>query len=276
MDFLESMGIKPKKELSQFFLIDGNIVKKILFTAHLQSGDKVLEIGPGPGVLTEALLEAQAKVFAFEKDDLLAKALLRFQNSNTSLEVFTGDFLEYPLDTLFSPKNKLKVIANIPYHISKEILLHLYRFHSLFSDLTLMMPQDVAKKILAKPASPAYGPLTLYTEFYTKDHITFDVSPGSFYPRPKVHSTVVHFVMQKPVLEDPNPFFEMIKKAFSQRRKQLAVALESMISKEQTLQALQEIKISITSRAEELSLSDFLMFWKKISGKELFTKHFHL
>ncbi|MEI6242910.1 MAG: 16S rRNA (adenine(1518)-N(6)/adenine(1519)-N(6))-dimethyltransferase RsmA [Chlamydiota bacterium] len=266
LDFLQSVGITPKKGLSQHFLIDGNVIRKILAVSHLQSQDQVIEIGPGPGVLTEALLQATiSKLYAFEKDELFGKELYRLQNSTSSLEVFIGDFLEFPLRTLFSPQKPLKVIANLPYNITKPILLHLFDHHDLFTDLVLMMQEEVAKKILSPPSNPTYGPLTLISEFYSKATIVCKVSPSSFFPKPKVRSAIVHFVMKKPPLLEPKPFFHMIQIAFQKRRKQLAVALETLFPKKQIHEALEHLQLPITLRAEDLTLTEFLSLFERIS-----------
>ncbi|MES2273717.1 MAG: rRNA adenine dimethyltransferase family protein, partial [Chlamydiota bacterium] len=132
--------------MSQNFLIDQNIVHKILRIADVQPGDSVLEIGPGPGALTSALLEAGAHVFAVELDNLFADQLLRLQTADQRLHVFNADFLEFPLSCL---PPSLKVVANLPYHITAPILEKIFNSAPLFSTLTIMVQKEVAERMAA-------------------------------------------------------------------------------------------------------------------------------
>src|SRR5581483_10695297 len=120
--FLSQLGIAPKKGLSQNFLIDGNILRKIVASAHVQPEDIILEIGPGPGSLTQIILETGAKVIAVEKDGILAQALERFKSPLNKLEIYCADILEFPFEDHFHPDKKIKVIANLPYNVTTPIL----------------------------------------------------------------------------------------------------------------------------------------------------------
>ncbi len=155
IQFLSGLGISPKKGLSQNFLIDGNIIRKIVATAGVEPGDVVLEIGPGPGALTEALLEAGATVLAVEKDPILAEALGRIKSDKGTLKVFCEDILEFDVENVL--KNHLKkgqrakVIANLPYHLTTSIVTKFVILRELFEKLVIMIQDEVAKRYVSLP-----------------------------------------------------------------------------------------------------------------------------
>lgn len=270
---LESLGKMPSKSLSQNFLIDGNILKKIIQTAQIQPGDLVLEIGPGPGSLTLALLDAGAKVIAVEKDIVFAKYLKEQKLDN--LEVLAEDFLKTDLQELTSLfqknalKNKIKVVANLPYNITTPILLKLLRHYSLFSSLTVMMQKEVAERIVAPAKNKTYGSLTLFINTYATSKLAFKVSANSFYPPPKVQSAVVCFSLKKPPLKDQDleNWHNFVHKTFQQRRKKLTSSLQAFYPKETIEKALADLNLNPNSRPEELAFDEFLDLFKIISLK---------
>ncbi|MDE3045610.1 MAG: ribosomal RNA small subunit methyltransferase A [Verrucomicrobiota bacterium] len=247
--FLEEIGARPKKRLSQNFLIDGNIVRKIVQLAEVQPGDQVLEIGPGPGALTEELLARGASVLAVEKDPLFARHLERFQTPDKRLEVHCDDILRYEL-----PHTRYKVVANLPYHITTPILEKL--FECPFHSITIMIQKEVADRIRAKPSTKEFGSLTLFLQFYSTLHSSFTVSASCFYPRPSVDSTVLR-LNSRPLPDiDPNQLFPLIRKAYQQRRKTLVSSLRSLYPNlSSTLEALH---LSTKARPEELTLEQWI------------------
>lgn len=259
--FLESLGIHPKKGLSQNFLIDGNIVRKIVATAAIKPGDSVLEIGPGPGALTEALLEAGASLTAVEKDRVYAKALSRFER----VQAIEGDILEFDLDQL--PKGS-KVVSNLPYQLTSPILARLLPRHDLFSSVTVMVQEEVARRMVGKPSTPDYSSFTLFVNFYTRPLYAFFVSHNCFYPRPKVDSAVVHFVLKPPPSDiDPPIFFKFVRTAFGQRRKMLRRSLKELCGGSETVEAaLNELQLNPLARPENLSLEAFILLFQKLKN----------
>ncbi len=157
LHFLEDLKLIPKKGLSQNFLIDGNIIKKIIATAQVKPDDLVLEIGPGPGSLTEGLLYSGANVIAVEKDAILAKALERFDPLQNQLKVFCADILDFPIVEVL--KNHLKrgqrakIIANLPYHITTPIIGSLVHLNEFVSSITVMVQDEVARRFTAIPGN---------------------------------------------------------------------------------------------------------------------------
>src|SRR3990167_1082359 len=199
--FLDQIGLRPKKFLSQNFLIDRNIVHKILRLAEIQPGDIVLEIGPGPGALTAALLNAGASVLAIEKDPVLAQALHRLQTPDHRMHVIAEDALTCSFSTISAHK----VVANLPYHITTPLLEKLF-LHP-FSSLTLMMQKEFAHRLLAQPGSKEFSSFTLFSQFYTSLQGKFHVPPDCFYPKPTVHSSVIRLDPHPHPLKAPKPLF---------------------------------------------------------------------
>lgn len=260
--FLEGMGAHPKKGLSQNFLVDGNIIRKIVETAHLQPDDLVLEIGPGPGALTEALLETGANIIAVEKDRTLAQALERLKSPEKHLEVFCQDILEFDFTTLkerLQKGKKAKVIANLPYHLTTPILVELVKHRDVFSSLVLMVQEEVARRFIAKPGTSDYSSLTVFLNFFSNPRYAFQVSRNCFYPKPKVESAVVVLDLKKPPnVSSEEKFFELTRTAFNKRRKMLRSSLRELYSPDAVAAALTNIGQNPKARPEELSLNNFL------------------
>jgi 16S rRNA (adenine1518-N6/adenine1519-N6)-dimethyltransferase len=255
-ELLNSESLKAKKRLSQNFLIDGNIVKKILAAAEVKKGDLILEIGPGPGALTEALLEAGARVVAIEMDPLFASLLERYQTNDRRLEVVEGDFLTYLLEEKFRGKPKAKVVANLPYHITTPILERLLPLHSLFESLTIMVQKEVALRFIAKKGTPEYSSFTLFLHTYCTAKLCFTVAENCFFPKPKVQSAVVKMDLISPKEASPE-FFKLTRTAFGQRRKMLRSTLKQLYPIEKLEKALSQMHLSSSCRPEELSLDEF-------------------
>lgn len=270
--FLSELNIRPKKGLSQNFLIDGNIIRKIVQTANVEANDIVLEIGPGPGSLTEALLEKGAKVIAVEKDRILANALERLKTSERSLNIFCDDIMEFPMTEVtkaLSEKQKAKVIANLPYHLTTPILTHLITMRNLFSSLTLMVQEEVARRFTAKPGTSEYGSFTVFLNFYSNPRYGFTVTPHCFYPEPSVKSAVVTLDLKTPpAVSNEESFFVMTRTAFSHRRKMLRASLRELYNPETIVEALLKIQLNPQARPEELSLSEWLNLFETLQKGE--------
>lgn len=246
--FLDTIQRRPSRALSQNFLIDENIAKKILHLAKVAPNENILEIGPGPGALTSRLLTAGAKVFAVEKDEIFSRELNRFQNEN--LTSIYADFLKFNLSSLPSP---IKVVANLPYHITTPILEILLPSQQ-FTSLTLMIQKEMADRIFATPGSKDFSSLSIFVQFYTTLDSAFKVPASCFYPKPTVDSKVIHLIPRKPPLENPAPFFALVRKAFGQRRKMLRTSLQSPTI------------LYPNARPEDLSLDDWLKLYAALNG----------
>lgn len=267
--FLEALGIHPKKGLSQNFLIDGNIIRKIVEVSKVVPGDLVLEIGPGPGSLSEALLEAGATLIAVEKDPILAKALERLKTPERALHIFCEDILKFPIEDVLGShlkeNGKAKVIANLPYNITTPILAHLVKLRNRVDTLTLMVQEEVARRFTAAPGNSDYSSFTVFLNFYSKPRYAFQVSKHCFYPAPNVQSAVVILELKEPPkIANEDQFFLMTRTAFSQRRKMLRTSLRSLYLTDQVSEALQAIGIDPQARPEQLSLVEFIQLYEKL------------
>lgn len=235
--------------MSQNFLIDRNIIQKILMLADIQPGDKILEIGPGPGALTFSLLEMGANVLAVEKDRLFAKHL----PSHELLKIIEADILKVDLSRL----EGYKVVANLPYHITAPILEKILVLP--FKSITIMVQSEVADRLKASPKTPEYSSLSLFAACHSTIQKSFKVSPSSFYPQPKVESSVIR-LDPKP-LPTPNPI-PWIRKAFQKRRKQIASSLKTLVP--DISLHLENAKLKPFSRPEELSLEEWILLVSEI------------
>ncbi|MGB7977640.1 MAG: 16S rRNA (adenine(1518)-N(6)/adenine(1519)-N(6))-dimethyltransferase RsmA [Chlamydiales bacterium] len=255
--FLKEVDAKPRKSLSQNFLIDPGMVRKIVDSAEIAPGDAVLEIGPGPGALTAPLLASGARVFAVETDPLFAGALSRFQNGR--LKIAQTDFLKFPMDVL--PK-KIKVVANLPYHITTPILEKL--FASSFSSLTIMVQKEVADRMISPPGSKTFGSLSLFVQFHSDFVHSFTVPPAAFYPQPKVDSTVIRLNAKERPAIDSIRFFSLVHTAFQQRRKMITSSLP--FPKESIRRALSELDVRPDARPETLSLDQWIQLARNMQA----------
>lgn len=259
ISFLKQLGTTPKKGLSQNFLIDSNVVKKIIFTADIQKNDIVLEIGPGPGALTALLLDTGATVYAIEKDPIFAGALSRLQTKDQRLTVFCADALEFPIHQI--PFNK--VVANLPYHITTPLLEKC--FGSSFTSLTLMVQKEVATRLFAKSGTKDFGSLTLFAQYYAILKSQFTVSSSCFYPKPSVDSAVIHLVSHPTPTDGSEHFFPVMRRSFQQRRKMLSTSLQEFATSENIKKALKSLCFREDARPEMLSFDQWLAFIKTIT-----------
>lgn len=243
--FLDSIDARPKKSLSQNFLIDGNIIAKL--TSGLPPKVPLLEIGPGPGAITEYLLQKGHPVTAIEKDPKLAAALTRLPGL---LSVRCADILDADLSDLAEP---FHIIANLPFQITTPVLTRFVPLPSTAS-LTLIVQKEVAERITGKEKSS----LTLFIEFYATASYLFTISPNSFAPRPKIAAAAIRICPRKPLSNDPATFFTLVRTAFQARRKQLKSSLSTLYPKADITKALTHLNLKETARPEELSAADFI------------------
>jgi 16S rRNA (adenine1518-N6/adenine1519-N6)-dimethyltransferase len=255
--YLEDSGLRPKKSLSQNFLIDQNILNKLIAKASISGKDLVVEIGPGPGAITEKLLAAGARVIAIELDSKMAAGLRRL-HSNDHFRLIEGDILKTDLAKL-TKGEPFKVVANLPYNITSPILSHLFDASELLTEAYVFVQKEVADRITAKPKEKAYGSLSVFCTYYADTKLLFKVSAGSFMPRPKVDSAVVKLDLRKePRSNNPKAFFKLTRQAFNHRRKTLRSSLSSIYSKEAIEAALQKANLGPLARPEELGIDQLL------------------
>ncbi len=254
------------KRLGQNFLIDPNIVRKIIALAELTPQSSVLEIGPGRGILTEALSREAGQVVAVEIDPVLHRLLKEWQADWPNVELVCGDALVYPVENL--PIGTV-VVANLPYYISTPLLFRLLDCRSRFSRMVLMLQDEVADRLVAKPGSSDYGVLSVMAQYAADITKAFKVSAQCFRPRPEVGSAVVllRSKAQVPLRAEEEPAFTaLVKASFAHRRKTLVNSLrDEDYDQRLVANALNDMGIPLTIRAETLALDQFTDLTKRLA-----------
>jgi 16S rRNA (adenine1518-N6/adenine1519-N6)-dimethyltransferase len=253
------------KRLGQNFLIDPNIVRKILAAAELGPRDSVLEIGPGRGILTESLCQASGRVTAIEIDPRLHAQLSERHAALPNVTLVLGDALTYPLQNL--PIGTV-VVANLPYYISTPLLFRLLDHRDRFPRLVLMLQDEVADRLIAKPGSRDYGVLSVLAQYVADTAKAFKVSANCFRPRPEVGSAVVVLrIKQERELSPENEpaLTQLVKAAFAHRRKTLVNSLrDEGYDPQSALEALRTLELAPAIRAETLPVSRFIELSRRI------------
>jgi len=250
--------IRAKKSLGQNFLIDKNIIDKIINTVSI-TGNEILEVGPGTGNLTKEILKNNpSKIYLVEKDSFLAKNLEEIIDER--VKIFNEDILKF--DEYSLSNNKIIVFGNLPYNISTEILstwITNFKNNYWFSDLILMFQKEVADRIIAKLNTSTYGRLSILANWRLNINKICDISPESFSPKPKIQSTLIHFTPKKNFVEIKNPLnLEKITRIFfSHRRKMLKKPFNQIFNGNNDL--LNKLSINLNLRPQNL---DFDTYYK--------------
>ncbi len=258
-EVIQRHGLAAKKSLGQNFLLDLNLTGKIARAAGDLTQTTVVEVGPGPGGLTRALLANGArKVFAIERDERCLAALAEIaEHYPGRLEVISGDALRTDFAKLTSGEPS-RIVANLPYNIGTELLvrwLTVAEWPPFYMSMTLMFQREVAERIVAAPGSDAYGRLGVLAGWRTEARIAFDVPPQAFTPPPKVTSSVVNLAPRpEPLPADIRVLERVTEAAFGQRRKMLRQSLKPLGGEA----LLQRVGIDPTRRAETLSVAEFV------------------
>lgn len=265
-DVIARHGLAARKSLGQHFLLDLNLTAKIARAAGDLRGRTVLEVGPGPGGLTRALLDAgAARVIAVERDDRCLAALEELAAVYPDrLQIVAADAMTLDEATLLD--QPAAVVSNLPYNISTALLLKWLDRLALFSGFTLMFQKEVAERLCAKPRSKAYGRLSVMVQWRLEPALLFNLPARAFTPPPKVASSVVGLTPRPSPLApaDPERLSKLVAAAFGQRRKMLRASLRSLSPDAEAI--LTEAGIPPTARAEELSVEDFCRLTRTWTG----------
>ncbi|MEO5719799.1 MAG: 16S rRNA (adenine(1518)-N(6)/adenine(1519)-N(6))-dimethyltransferase RsmA [Chthoniobacterales bacterium] len=254
---LREIRVVPVKTLGQNFLHDQNLARWVVQEAGITAGDFVLEIGPGLGALTEPALATGARILAIEKDGRLAD-FLRTRFVDRRFEIVHGDALEFEVRRLF-PRGPVKLLGNLPYYISTQLLLHYLEQPSPITLAVLLLQREVAARLSAAPRSKDYGILTLVVQLQCRVEYLRTVSASVFLPQPEVDSAFIRLTPRAPNElpdHDRELFLALVRRGFSQRRKQLGKLLKEQVADWPC--AAQEIGATVTARAEELSLAQWI------------------
>jgi len=274
---------RKKPKLGQHFLTDTSAAARIVEALGDISQSTVLEIGPGRGGLTLSLSRRARRVIAVETDRVLAAQLRMNFSLVPNLEIIEGDILAVDFDTLFGPKpgstrpgmeqapEKVRVVGNLPYFITSDILLRLFEYRKYFEVLVLMVQKEVADRLAAHPGVSEYGLLSATAQLYARVEKLFTLPPGSFSPPPKVHSTVVRLVLsprlQKLRVSEAE-FMRFLKLSFAQKRKTLWNNLRAHYAPEDLKRAMMKAKIEPAIRAEALTLEESASLFRELMSAQ--------
>ncbi|WP_112179111.1 16S rRNA (adenine(1518)-N(6)/adenine(1519)-N(6))-dimethyltransferase RsmA [Paraliobacillus zengyii] len=276
-EILNKYGFSFKKSLGQNFIIDVNILTKILEKAEVTKEVGVIEIGPGMGALTEQIAIHAKQVVAFEIDQRLAPILEETLMEYDNVSIVYQDVLEADVASIilehFEVDQKVKLVANLPYYVTTPILMKLLMARLPLASITVMIQKEVADRMAAKPNTKSYGSLSIAVQYYTEASVVLHVPKTVFMPQPNVDSAVLHLeIRDKPLVEvnDEDFFFDLVRACFGQRRKTLRNNLVRHFTDEYTKEALeiklQEANIDGTRRGESLSIQEFADLANVFSG----------
>ena len=241
------MSHNPRKRFGQNFLVDDQIINRIISTINPKNNEIIVEIGPGKGALTLPILEHLDHLNVIEIDRDLVSLLNSVQQDK--LTIFEADALQFDFNQF---PQKIRVIGNLPYNISSPLLFHLLDFREQIIDMTFMLQKEVVDRIVATHGNKTYGRLSVMMQAFFEVELMFGVPKESFEPQPKIESAILYLKTRtKPLVKNPKPLEEIVKIAFSKRRKTLKNCLKSIINQSQT-------EIDLSQRAEMLSIENFI------------------
>jgi 16S rRNA (adenine1518-N6/adenine1519-N6)-dimethyltransferase len=261
---LREIGVSPVKSLGQNFLHDRNLAKWIVDQANVDRKDFVFEIGPGLGALTELALAKGAHILAIEKDKRLVR-FLREKFQSAALEIVHGDALEFDLRILYA-RSKIKLLGNLPYYISSQLLIKFIAYPSPISLWLFMLQKEVAKRLVASPATRDYGALTLLVQLHHRVEYLRTIPASVFLPKPEVDSALVRISPRDPrelPACDQVVFEKLVRRGFAQRRKQLGKLIREELPKWEIAAA--ELGLNAKARAEELSLQQWIALTNNVA-----------
>ena len=251
------MGHTPRKRFGQNFLRDESIIEAIARAIAPADADHVVEIGPGEGALTEALIDSGCQLDAIELDRDLRTRLLAAFSTHTGFTLHSADALQFDFASLATDKGRLRVVGNLPYNISTPLIFHLLGQAEVIADMHFMLQLEVVERLTASPGGKNWGRLGVMAQFQCEVEQLFEVPPDAFYPPPKVQSAVVRLT---PHSEPPYPdtdrtsLARVVTQAFSQRRKTLRNNFKGTLDDSD----FERLQIDPSARAETLSIDDFV------------------
>ncbi|MCX6151898.1 MAG: 16S rRNA (adenine(1518)-N(6)/adenine(1519)-N(6))-dimethyltransferase RsmA [Ignavibacteriales bacterium] len=258
--------VRPLKKFGQNYLVDQNIVAKIVEEISPQNNEAIIEIGPGLGVLTKELYRRNKNLYAVEIDNRVIEQLKELY---PELNLINQDFLKLDLHSIHNNSNqKLRVVGNIPYNLTSPIVFKLIENSSIINDAVFMVQYEVAKRMTAQKGTKDYGIFCIVLNYFSEIKFCFKVSPNVFYPKPKIFSAVVHIYF-KPGLSDfkfDKLFIKVVKACFGNRRKTLKNSLNNSIFGKLNFE---NSGIDLSLRAEQLDQKDFIVLTKFVQEKTL-------
>jgi len=266
-ELLRTHGFRIKKRLGQNFLVDRNVLDKIIEIADISNHDNILEIGPGVGTLTLSLAERGARIVAVEVDHTLIPILREVLDPYHNVTVVHSDILALDMP-LFIRENfgdgTVKVVGNLPYYITSPVITKMIEARSCFERIVFMVQKEVADRLTSPPGTKEYGSMTVFVQFYLQVEVAAHVSRNVFFPPPDVSSAIVRMTPRStPPVDVPSEkvFFDIVHCAFGQRRKTILNSLSNCpalsLSKDEAARILHKASVDASRRPETLSLEDF-------------------
>jgi 16S rRNA (adenine1518-N6/adenine1519-N6)-dimethyltransferase len=274
---------QTKPKLGQHFLTSDDYANRIADSVGETSQSTVLEIGPGRGIITSLLAKRARRLIAVELDRVLAAQLRLKFGMARNVEIIEADILSVDFDSLFGPKpglgrpgielrtEPIRVVGNLPYYITSDILLRLFEYARYFESVVIMVQKEVADRIAAKPGGRDYGMLSATTQIYGRVEKLFTLPPDAFSPPPKVHSTVLRIILdpqQESLGITGDGFIDFLRLSFGQKRKTLWNNLKAKYSTAQLRAAMEESKVKATARAETLSLGQSAALFRALRDSQ--------
>ena len=275
MDLVKKHGFKFTKSLGQNFLIDDNIVDKIVAGAGIGPGDKIIEVGPGIGTLTREMASRAQNLMAVEIDKNLIPILEDTLGDYDNVKVVNEDIIKADIRGLIDENlggGPVKLVANLPYYITTPIIMRFLEENINVTDIVVMVQKEVAERMNAQPGGKDFGALSVAVQYYCDTEIIAKVPRHLFVPQPNVDSIVIALRVRperKYKVDDEDLYFKVVKAAFGQRRKTLLNSISSMgnLAKDQVKEALEEAGIDPKRRGETLSLDEFAILSNVIGNK---------
>ncbi len=270
---------QTKPKMGQHFLASEDLAARVVDTLGDVSQSTVLEIGPGRGIMTSLLAKRARRLIAVELDRVLAAQLRLKFGMARNVEVIEADVLAIDFDSLFGPKPGLsqpgidlkpqpvKVVGNLPYYITSDILLRLFEFSKYFDSIVIMVQREVADRIAAEPGGRDYGMLSATAQLYARVENLFTLPPGAFVPPPKVHSSVLRLTIhpqQEKLGVAGDGFIDFLRLSFGQKRKTLWNNLKAKYEGAELKRALAVAKVKATARAETLTLEESAAIYRAL------------
>lgn len=252
---------RPKKFLGQNFLVDDNIAGKIVRSLSIKNNEPVLEIGPGYGSLTRHILNLTKNYIAVEIDKNIVSELTK---KFPGIEILHSDILKFDFNALKKFKYKIKIIGNLPYNITSEIIFKLFENREKISEAVIMVQNEVADRILGTPNSKNYGILSVQSQYFSQPVKLFKVPPSAFFPKPKVYSAIVKlkFVEIKDGAKDEKSFKTIVRESFGKRRKTMKNSLKEFFEKQNL--HFGEINFDFSRRPENVTVREFIFLTNEI------------
>lgn len=269
---LDKYNLSAKISLGQNFLVDENVIDKIVNSVDKVDSLAIIEVGPGLGALTEKMLPICDKLLAIEIDQNMVKILNENFENEDKLEIINEDILKVNLDDLVS---KLKeefshvyLVANLPYYITSEILFSIFELNSDIDEMLIMVQTEFGERLISKHNTKAYRPLTVTAKTFYKSKLIFNISKNVFYPKPNVTSSIVKMVRKNSDIEDRKAYLDFVELCFTQKRKTIYNNLRTEYSEDFVIEILELAKIQSNMRPAQLDIADYIRLFEVFYEKK--------